>query len=280
MNKQIKEIINNLGKNKIIISGIVLALILILFITPFRIFFKYYIWDSLHIKSEYFFKQGVKYEEKKNIDYSIGSFKRALRIKKGKFNINPQDFYQIESLFNIGVIYYQYKKDYTRALFYFNRYIDILDQFKIKNVHEKDIYKVINYILSIDDSTKNAQAKLLKNKGNKAYFKKEYANALSYYKEALTVDPSYIEVYNNIATTYFQLKDFKNAVDYWKLTLLFSPDELDIYINIALAYETQLRNYKEAIKYYEKFSDKVKPSDPKYIEAQQRIKKLNNLLEK
>lgn len=251
-------------------AGLII-IILIFAIAPTRYFVKYYLWDSVHFKPKYFFKQGVKYEENTYYNYAIGSFKRALRLKGVEFNIDPRNLYQLESLFNLGVVYYQQKKDYVRSMFYFNKYIDLLDRIGAKNPHEKEIYRVINYMLAQDDSSKNQQARNLKNQGNEAYFKKEFELALEHYKKALTADPSYTEVYNNIATTYFQMGDFKNAVDYWKLTLLFTPDELDIYINIALAYETQLKDHEQAIKYYNKLKSRLKPNDPRYIEAETRI---------
>ncbi|MBU1076438.1 MAG: tetratricopeptide repeat protein [Spirochaetes bacterium] len=271
MNKKVKKLIDRFGLKKVIGAGILFFIILLFLVSPFRGFFKYYLYDSLHMDPGYFFAQGVKYEEKQYIHYSIGSFKRALKIKKGAFNIDPNNQFQMESLFNLGVVFYQHKKNYLRALFYFNKYITIYDQMGIKNPHEKEIYDVINFILSIDDSSKNAKAKELKNRGNKAYFQKDFQAALDLYKQALTMDPGFVEVYNNIATTYFQLKDFKNAVDYWKLTLLFTPEEIDIYINLALAYETQIKDLDQAVKYYEKVMQKLDPEDPRAKEAAHRI---------
>lgn len=274
----------------LIITGLIILSVFAF--KPIRYLVKYNVWDVMHIKSEYFFNAGVRYEEKKYINYSIGSFKRSLNIQDGKFNINPNDLYQLESLYNLGVLYYQYLKNYTQAFFYFNEYMDIFDRLKtvnpnVRNVHEKDIMTVINYILALDDSSKNPAARDLKNKGNEAYFKKDFQNALKLYKDALMADPTYIEVYNNLATTYFQLGDFKNAVDFWKLTLLFMTDmstptkiqeALDLYINIALASEEHLKNYKDAMYYYEKYIEKAPVTDPGTEEAKRRIERLNRLI--
>ncbi len=123
----IKKYINNIKSNtyfqyvnkyKMIIP--VLIAILILLIPYSRNFVKYHIWDSTHMKPEYFFKTGVKYEEANYIDFAVGSFKRALKMEGGQFNFDPRNLYQLESLFNLGVIYYQHLKDYPRALHYFN----------------------------------------------------------------------------------------------------------------------------------------------------------------
>lgn len=274
---------------KIILPGFIILLLLL--IPPSRNLLKYNLWDPAHITSEYFFKTGVRYEEKKYINYAIGSFKRALKLHDNKFNIEPGDLYQVESLFNLGVLYYQNLKNYPQAIYYFSEYMDIFNKLKavnpnVKNVHEEEILKVVNFMLAIDDSSKNPQARILKNKGNDAYFKKDFTNALNYYKDSLKLDPSYVEVYNNIATTYFELGDFRNAVDFWKMTLLFMTDlsnpetfqeTLSLYINIALACEEHLKKYDDAVYYYEKYIEKVPPDDPGLNEAKARIERIKSM---
>ncbi len=258
---------------KIIILAVIVLLALI--ISPSRNFLKYNIWDSMHMSPEFFFKTGVKYEEIKYMKYAVGSFKRALRMEKGRFNLDPRNLYQLESLFNLGVIYYQHLKNYPRALYYFSNYMEIFEKLGVKNPHEKDILDVINYILSIDDSTKNARAKALKKKGTRAYFEKDYQSASEYFQQALTLDPSYVEAYINLATTYLQMGDFKNAVEYWKICLLFNPEEkLDIFINLALAYEHRIKNYEEAANYYEKFVESAQASDQRINVAKMKIQEL------
>jgi len=262
----LQKILNFLKVQKKIVIPVVL--ILIIMVIPYsRNFLKYHIYDSMHMNPGYFFNAGVKYEEKGYIKFAVGSFKRALREEAGKFDIDPRNAYQLESLYNLGVIYYQHLKNYAQALYYFNSYIGLFEKMNAKIPHEKDILKVINYILSVDDSSKNARAKSFKKKGTEAYFRKDYEKALEFYHQALTLDPSYVEVYINLASTYLQMNDFKKAVEYWKITLLFNPEEkLDIIINIAKAYEEILKDKNEAVMFLEKFLEEA-PEDDYRVEA-------------
>lgn len=223
-------------------------------------YIKYYTYDTLHTQTSYFFNAGVKYEEMGLYNLAIGSFKRALHYKGETFSINPADPYQRESLYNLGVIYYMRKQDYSRTIHYFNKYLEI-SRDAITEERKRDIYKVINYILSLDDKTKNVEAKKYKSLGNEFYFRNEYKKAIEYYMKAIALDPGYVEVYNNLASTYLQLEDFKNAIKYWKITLMFDPNELDLYINVALALEEKLKEYEEAIYYYEQFLERAGKQD-------------------
>ncbi len=283
INKYVDNTKKFVNENKhIIIPGLVLLIILLFIFPSPRTFLKFYTWDIIHSGSDYFFNAGVKYEESKYISYASGSFKRALNIRKRQLHINPNDLYQLESLYNLGVIYYQFKKEFPQALHYFYTYMDIYNRKNVPNPHEKDIFNVINFILGQDDASKNPQAMHLKGEGNKALFKKDYATALKHYNNALKIDPSYVEVYNNIGAIYYYLNDFENAVKNWKIVLLFTPDDISMYKNIALAYQGPLKNYEEAIYYYEKFIEKSVPSAPnakkEIAEARQRIEIMKKMI--
>lgn len=285
------ETIFKQNRKKILLGLSLFIAILIFFLLLLTIFapqkikiiiagLRYYFYDPLHTTSQYFFNTGVYYEDKLNAHkFAEGSFKRALKFKKGSFNINPLDPYQLESLYNLAVIYYMDFKDYPRALNLFTKYLEIFPR-EIPNPHEEDIYKVVNYILSRDDKSQNLQARQMKEKGNEFFFKKDYDKAIEYYLKAVMIDPSYVEAYNNLASAYLQKNDFENAVKYWKITLMFEPNDLDLYINVALASETKLAQFKEAIYYYELFIEKAPPNDPRIPEAKFRIEELKKILAK
>ncbi len=241
-------------------------------------YIKYYTYDTFHTQTSYFFNAGVKYEEMGLYDLAIGSFKRALHYKGETFTIDPRDPYQRESLYNLGVIYYMRKQEYSRTIHYFNKYLEIFRD-SITEARKRDIYKVINYILSLDDKTKNAEAKKYKSLGNEFYFRNDYKKAIEYYMKAIALDPGYVEVYNNLASTYLQLNDFKNAIKYWKITLMFDPNELDLYINTALALE-ELKEYDEAIYYYEQFLAKANKQDRRVPLVKRKIETLKSKFSK
>ncbi len=283
--KFFNEYYKKYGTNFIVVAFLAFILLiysLIIIVSPHtgkKIFYyvRYSTYDTFHTSSKYFFETGVFYNEQGLYNLASNTFKRALHIKGDVFNLNPQDLYQLESLYNLGVIHYMYLKQYSKAVYYFNKYLEIFPK-NLKNPHKEDIYKVVNFILSMDDKTKNAQAKSMKSVGNDFYFKKDYDKAIEYYLKALALDPSYVEVYNNLAAVYLQMNDFENAVKYWKITLMFSPDELDLYINTALALEEKLKKYKEAIYYYEGFLENAPKNDARRPIVEQKIKTLETMV--
>lgn len=60
------------------------------------------------------------------------------------------------------------------------------------------------------DRNKSNEIKL---KGNVQYKSKNFQEALELYNEALKIDPSNTEVYNNIAAVYFELKDYNKCIE-------------------------------------------------------------------
>lgn len=264
------------NKYKIIIGCILFIIIILIIILPgTRNWFKYNILDQFQTQPKYFFEQGVKYQEKGYIPYSIGTFKRALHIKNNEFNFEIGNLYQLESLFNLAVLTYQNEKNYSQALYYFNQYMELCEKFGVQNTHAQDIYNVVNYILSLSDSSKNAEAKKFKSMGNEAYFKKDFDLALKHYKHALALDPAYAEVYNNLATTYYAMNNFKDAVNYWQVSLLFSPKDSYLYINVALAYETKLNNPAKALEYYKRYLENSNPNDESYNDVKAKVIELD-----
>ncbi|MBN1899615.1 MAG: tetratricopeptide repeat protein [Spirochaetes bacterium] len=261
-----------------IMVGIILLYLIIFILSPMTgrnisSFFKYHIYDALHNETSYLFDAGVKYEESGFHYFAIGSFKRALRFKGDMYSVNPQDLYQLESLYNLGVLYYKEEKDYPRSMHYFSKYLEIFPK-NVENPHKDDIYNVINYILSLDDKTRNVEAKKMKNVANQYYFKGDYEKAIEHYLKAIALDPGYVEVYNNLGTAYLQMNDFKNAVKYWKITLMFDPNDIDLYINLALAYHEKIKDYSRALEYYEKFMEKAPQNDGRMALVRERIEAL------
>lgn len=274
MNDFFKNLSN---KYKIIIGCVLFVIIILIILIPgTRYWVKYHVLEQFQTQPKYFFEQGVKYQEKGYIQYSIGTFKRALHIKNNEFNLEPGNLYQLESLFNLAVLVYQNEKNYTQALYYFNQYMDMCEKFSVQNTHAQDIYNVVNYILSLSDSSKNQAAKKFKSAGNDAYFKKEFDLAIKNYKQALVLDPAYAEVYNNLATTYYAMNNFKDAVNYWQVSLLFTPKDSYLYINIGLAYETKLNNPAKALEYYKRYLENSNPNDESYNDVKTKVNELES----
>ena len=60
----------------------------------------------------------------------------------------------------------------------------------------------------------NSEAQKLKQLGNEAYKKKDYATALKNYEKAIELEPNEITYYNNIAAVYFQTENFDKCVKF------------------------------------------------------------------
>ena len=60
----------------------------------------------------------------------------------------------------------------------------------------------------------NSEAQKLKQLGNEAYKKKDYATALKNYEKAIELEPNEITYYNNIAAVYFQMENFDKCVKF------------------------------------------------------------------
>jgi len=283
--EKVKKFIQD-NKPEAIFLSVILIFLIIFIIPSLRYIFKYNVIDVMYKSSpRYLFEAGAKYFEKKYINYAIGSYKRALEIEEEdginklelqKIKNNP---YQIESLYNLAVLYYQYKKQYKIAFNFFNAYLEIFDMIGRECPKKEEIVKVMNYILSLDDSSKNPKAQELKTKGNECFFKHQYKEALKYYQAALQLDPTYIEVYNNIASTYLSMGDIKEAIKYWEMTVLVKQDEYDIYANLGLSYEKHLKNTEKALEYYKKFLEYAPKNDKRIPEVRKRIAFLKQKLD-
>jgi stress-induced-phosphoprotein 1 len=64
-----------------------------------------------------------------------------------------------------------------------------------------------------DKIARKKQAEAVKNEGNEFYKKKQFAEALKKYDEALQLDENEITYINNKATAYFEMKDYEKCIE-------------------------------------------------------------------
>lgn len=64
-----------------------------------------------------------------------------------------------------------------------------------------------------DTRDKKTQAEAKKAEGNQFYKQKKYEEALALYNQAVELDPTEINYYNNIAAVYFQQEKFQECID-------------------------------------------------------------------
>lgn len=78
--------------------------------------------------------------------------------------------------------------------------------------------------------------------------KKNYKNAVKYYKKAVKEDPNFTFAWDNLGLNYRKLNDYNNAIESYKKSLAINPKGLMPATNIAIAYhfKKDYQNAKEA----------------------------------
>lgn len=83
------------------------------------------------------------------------------------------------------------------------------------------------------------------------FFKKEYENAIKFFKELFNIEPPNADWPFNIAVCYSNLNNLEKAFEYYKKAIELDPYNKEIIYKIAHN-EFNNENYNEAIKYYQK----------------------------
>jgi tetratricopeptide (TPR) repeat protein len=99
-------------------------------------------------------------------------------------------------------------------------------------------------------------------KGDDAYNFKLYDKAIEYYKEAIKIDPMYVNAYYNIGIAYGQKGDYDEALQMFKKAVIISPNDETLYYGVGAAYSKK-ESHDKAIKMYKKALD----INPEYVEA-------------
>lgn len=101
-------------------------------------------------------------------------------------------------------------------------------------------------------------ARAEKEKGNEAYKKKEFANAIEHYNKAIEHDPTDITFYNNLAAVYFEQKDYEKCIELCEKGVEIGRENRADFKLIAKSLmrignaHRKMKNYQQAKVYYEK----------------------------
>eukprot|EP00026_Physarum_polycephalum_P008497 Phypoly_transcript_08585.p1 GENE.Phypoly_transcript_08585~~Phypoly_transcript_08585.p1 ORF type:complete len:482 (+),score=27.99 Phypoly_transcript_08585:45-1490(+) len=98
----------------------------------------------------------------------------------------------------------------------------------------------------------------LKDKGNQCFAKNDFSNALSYYTQAINVDPNNHVLYSNRSAAYLQVKDYQKALDDAHKCVQIEPTFIKGTLRLADA-QFHLNQFSEALALY---SSCVQNSDP------------------
>ncbi|XP_015232735.1 PREDICTED: tetratricopeptide repeat protein 12 isoform X1 [Cyprinodon variegatus] len=107
------------------------------------------------------------------------------------------------------------------------------------------------------------EATALKNKGNAAYEKQEYEDAVKYYSDGLAVLKDMQPLYTNRAQAYIKLKRYKEAICDCEWALKCNERCIKAYVHMGKAY-LGLKKYNEAKSCFEKIQE-IEPGRGKMV---------------
>ncbi len=128
-----------------------------------------------------------------------------------------------------------------------------------KNIQEKQNVKKAEKTTEQTSDTKitssknavNSQYEELLKKGDEAYRKQNYSEAIDYYTKAVVYAPQDKITMLKIANIYKLMGNNTKAINFYDKLLVLDKDNSDAYFNKGLVYAAQ-KNYDEAIKCFEK----------------------------
>jgi tetratricopeptide (TPR) repeat protein len=94
--------------------------------------------------------------------------------------------------------------------------------------------------------------------GNEYLDKRNYSKALDHYDQAIEIDPTYADAWNNKGIALHNLRKFKEAIDCCDMALKINPSYADAWNNKGVSLG-KLGKYKEAIESYD-MAIKVNPN--------------------
>lgn len=86
--------------------------------------------------------------------------------------------------------------------------------------------------------------------GRKQEACERYEQAIAAYKQAISLDESYVDAHCNLARVYYVQKRFLEAAQAYEKVTELTPEDIDAYVKLASAY-AQLYMYSEAIEQLE-----------------------------
>jgi len=131
-------------------------------------------------------------------------------------------------------------------------------------------------------SPQQKQAKQEKEKGNEAYKKKDFENALLHYSKAVEHDPTEITYYNNIAAVYFEQKEYRKVIEQCEKAIEIGRENRADFKLIAKAFSRignaykKLEDWRNAKIYFEKSMSEHRTPEVKSVisELDKKIKEV------
>ncbi len=198
--------------------------------------------SSLFISTNYAADQDLNAEGKKNLrsanmHLKAGRYERALPLYEEVLEINP---HHIESLKNVGSIFFDIKNDYKKALEYFTKTQDEID----------DIYAEYEQLLLEDEKEAG--------KFFKKYIKKADLEDIQGDLNNL-IASSWVKLFND-AKEYFDNEDYETALNKFLYVYEIAPDSIQTTKMLAYTY-SRLNMPDESLQYMIKSAEMDKTDD-------------------
>lgn len=107
------------------------------------------------------------------------------------------------------------------------------------------------------------------NLGLKSYEQNDIESAITFFKQAIDLDPEFIDAYFNLGAIYKKQKKYYNAIEAFKKVVELSPKDLEAVYELASCYFS-IKDYSNAKNYY----SLIPKGFEKYDEAKQSLDKI------
>jgi len=129
----------------------------------------------------------------------------------------------------------------------------------------------------VKDDKKLLETIVLNERGEELFNKGDIAGALTAFKKAIEIDPSFATAYNNLGVLYWQDRETQKAMDHFEKALEIDPNDRDTIFNYGTAL-TSLKKFEDAKNLYSSYLQK-KPEDEGILSLLRAVesKKMNNI---
>ena len=88
-------------------------------------------------------------------------------------------------------------------------------------------------------------------KGNNAFFKKNFNKAIEYYLKTIELRPNDAHAYNNLGNSYKEIKNYSKAINAFQNAIILKPDYASAHYNLGIVYQKN-KNFEIALDSYRK----------------------------
>ena len=88
-------------------------------------------------------------------------------------------------------------------------------------------------------------------KGNNAFFTKNFNKAIEYYLKTIELRPNDAHAYNNLGNSYKEIKNYSKAINAFQNAIVLKPDYASAHYNLGIVYQKN-KNFEIALDSYRK----------------------------